>query len=145
MNQMLQRLAGVLVAGSLALATLGAPVTALAAGPAPADAQPTEAQPTNVAPSGDVMDDGFDGEVVYDPSFVSAEPDHTSDETPEKALVDSTSGDVARPALTPPATDTTAVVAGRRGGAGVPLLLAALAALSITVLALGRIPIARRR
>ena len=42
---------------------------------APADAQPTDPQPTDAAPSGDVMDDGFDGEVVYDPYFISPEPD----------------------------------------------------------------------
>ena len=145
MNHMLLRLTGAFFAGSLVIATLGAPVTAFAADPRPSDAQPTDTQPTDVAPSGDVMDDGFDGEVVYDPYFISPEPDASADETPETAAVDGMKGDIARPALTPPATDTTGVTSGRQGGAGVPFLLAALAALSIAVVALGRIPVARRR
>ena len=136
-NRTLQRLGGALLAGSLLLATLATPLTAFAADP--------ESQPVDAAPSGDVMDDGFDGEVVYDPYFVSPEPDASSDETPDTAPVDAMKGDIARPALTPPATDTTAVTSAGQGGAGVLLLLAALAALSITVVALGRIPVARRR
>ena len=145
MNQMLQRLAGVLFAASLVLVTLGAPGTIFAADPAPADAQPTDAQPTDLAPSGDVLDDGFDGEVVYDPNFVSPEPDPGSGATPETAPVDAMNGDIGRPALTPPATDATGIASARKGGAGVPFLLAALGALSITVVALGRTPVARRR
>jgi hypothetical protein len=144
MNQMLKRLTGAFFAGSLVLATLGAPVTAFAADPAVSDAQPTDA-PTDVAPAGDVMDDDFDGEVVYDPYFISPEPDASPDETPDTAAVDGMKGEIARPALTPPATDTTGVTSGRQGGAGVPFLLAAITALSITVVALGRIPAARRR
>ena len=133
----LQRLGGALLAGSLLLATLGAPMTAFAADP--------DSQPVDAAPSGDVMDDGFDGEVVYDPYFISPEPDASSDVTPEAAPVNAVKGDIGRPALTPPATDTTRVAAAGHGGAGVPFLLAALAVLSITVVALGRIPVARRR
>jgi hypothetical protein len=145
MNHMLERLAGVFFAGSLLLATLGAPGTAFAADPAPADAQPSDTQPTDIAPSGGVIDDGFDGEVVYDPYFISPEPDASSDETPETAPVDAMKGEIARPALTPPATDTTRVASARQGGARMPFLLAALAAISITVAALGRVPVARRR
>jgi hypothetical protein len=144
-NHTLSRLAGALFAGALVLASLGAPMAAFAADPGAADAQPTDPQPTDAAPSGDVMDDGFDGEVVYDPYFISPEPDASPNETPETAAVDGVKGDIARPALTPPATDTTGVTSGRQGGAGVPFLLAALAALSIAVVALGRIPVARRR
>jgi hypothetical protein len=131
MHHTVQRLAGALLAGSLVLASLGGPMTAFAADPVPADA----------APSGGVMDDGFEDEVVFDPYFVSPEPDVT----PEAAPVDALKGDIGRPALTPPATDTPSVTAGRQAGAGVPVLLAALAALSITVVALGRFPLARRR
>jgi hypothetical protein len=131
MNHTLQRLAGALFAGSLVLAALGAPMTAFAAGPVPSDE----------ALSDGVMDDGFEGEVVFDPYFISPEPDVT----PQAAPVDALKGDIGRPALTPPATDTTSVTAGSHGGAGVPLLLAGLTILSITVVALGRIPVARRR
>ena len=144
MNQMLKRLTGAFFAGSLVLATLGAPVTAFAADPAVSDAQPTDA-PTDVVPAGDVMDDGFDGEVVYDPYFISPEPDPGSGATPETAPVDAMNGDIGRPALTPPATDATGITSGRQGGAAVLFLLAALAALSIAVVALGRFPVARRR
>ena len=140
-NHTLPRLAGALVAGWLVLASLGVPVAALAADPTPTDAQPTDAQPTDAAASGEVMDDGFEGEVVHDPYFVSPEPDATPDAVP----VGSTKGVTGRPEVTPPATDTIWVTAGRQGGANVPILLVALAALSITVLALGRIPAARRR
>jgi hypothetical protein len=145
MNHMLQRLTGALFAGSLVLATLGAPVAALAADPAASDAHPSDTQSTDVAPPGDVMDDGFDGEVVYDPYFISPEPDASPDETPETAAVDGMKGEIARPALTPPATDATGITSGRQGGAAVLFLLAALAALSIAVVALGRFPVARRR
>jgi hypothetical protein len=131
MNHSFQRLAGAFFAGSLVLVALGSPMTAFAAGPVPSDA----------APSDGAMDDGFEGEVVFDPYFISPEPDAT----PPAARIDAPKGDVARPALTPPATDTTSVTAGSHAGAGVPLLLAALAILSITVVALGRIPVARRR
>ena len=131
MNHTLQRLAGALLAGSVVLASLGAPMTAFAADPVPSDA----------APSGGVMDDGFDGEVVFDPYFISPEPDVT----PPAAPVDVLKGDIGRPALTPPATDTPSVTARGQAGAGVPVLLAALAILSITVVALGRFPVARRR
>jgi hypothetical protein len=144
MNQMLKRLTGAFFAGSLVLATLGAPVTAFAADPAVSDAQPTDA-PTDVAPAGDVMDDGFDGEVVYDPYFISPEPDASLDATPEAAPVGAVKGDIGRPALTPPATDTATATSGRQGGPGVPFLLTALAALSLSVVGLGRIPVARRR
>ena len=136
-HQKLERLGGALLAGSLLLATLGAPMTTFAAGP--------EVPPADAAPAGDVMDDGFDGEVVYDPYFISPEPDAGSDTTPEAAPVDAVKGDIGRPALTPPATDTTDVRLADHGGAGVPFLLAALGVLSITVVGLGRIPVARRR
>ena len=38
---------------------------------------PPTPQPTDAAAHGDVLDDGFDGEVVYDPYFISPEPDAT--------------------------------------------------------------------
>ena len=140
-NHTLPRFAGALITGLLVLASLGAPMAASAADPVPPDAQPADAQPTDTAPSGDAMEDGFDGEVVFDPYFVSPEPDAT----PEAAPVDALKGDIGRPALTPPATDTITVTSGRQGGAGALILLAGLATLSITVVALGRIPVARRR
>ena len=136
-NRTLQRLGGALLAGSLLLATLATPLTAFAADP--------ESQPVDAAPSGDVMDDGFDGEVVYDPYFIRPEAGASSDVEPTGAPVDAVKGDIGRPALTPPATDTTDVTPAGTGGAGVPFLLAALAVLSITVVAFGRIPVARRR
>jgi hypothetical protein len=142
-NHTLPRLGGALFAGLLVLASLGAPMAAFAADPVPADAQPIDPQPTEAAPSPDVLDDGFAGEVVYDPYFISPEPDGSSDATAE-APVDAVTGDIGRPALTPPATDTIPVTSGRQGGAGEPFILAVLAALSITVVALGRIPAARR-
>ena len=141
----LSRLAGALFAGSLVLASLGAPMAAVAADPAPTDVQPTDSQPTDAAPSDDAMDDGFDGEVVYDPYFTSPEPDGSSDVTPEAAPVGAVTGVSGRPQVTPPATDTIGTRSGRQGVPGVPLLAAALAALSLTVVVLGRIPVARRR
>ena len=144
-NHTLPRLAGALFAGALVLASIGAPMAAFAADPGATDAQTTDPQPTDAAATGDVMDDGFEGEVVYDPYFISPEPDATSDATPEAAPLGAVKGDIGRPALTPPATDTTAATSARQGGPGVPFLLAALAALSLTVVGLGRIPVARRR
>ena len=91
------------------------------------------------------MDDGFDGEVVYDPYFVSPEPDGSSDATSEAAPVGAVKRVTGRPELTPPATDTIGAMTGRQAGQGVSFLLAALASLSLTVVALGRIPVARRR
>ena len=140
-NHTLPRLAGALFVGSLALASLGAPMAAFAADPAPTDVPATDPQPTDAAPSGDVLDDGFDGEVVYDPYFISPEPEAT----PAATLAVVVKGVIGHPALTPPATDTTGPMSDRQGGPGVPFLLAALAALSLTVVALGRIPVARRR
>ena len=140
-NRTLQRIAGAALSGLLVIAALVAPVAALARrrrpahGRQPTDAQPTEGQPT------DGLDDGFDGEVVYDPYFISPEPDATADVSSLRAVLRTTS----RPQLTPPATDAAGIRSGRQGGAGVPLLLGALAALSITVLALGRVPAVRRR
>jgi len=99
----LSRLAGALFAGSLVLASLGAPMAAVAADPAPTDVQPTDSQPTDAAPSDDAMDDGFDGEVVYDPYFTSPEPDGSSDVTPEAAPVGAVTGVSGRPQVTPPA------------------------------------------
>jgi hypothetical protein len=87
------------------------------------------------------MDDGFEGEVVYDPFFVSPDPDDTPAGSPATRVVRSTD----RPGLTPPATDTPAEVVAATGGSGVLLLLAGLAALSITVFALGRVPGTRAR
>ena len=143
-NQTLPRLAGAILSGLLVLAALVAPMAALAAdGTEPTDAQPTERQPTDARRPrpAQVLDDGFDGEIVYDPYFISPEPDAT----PEMAPVGAVRGATGRPQLTPPATDTTGVTADRQGGTSVPLLLVALAAFSTTVLALGRAPAVRRR
>ena len=68
------------------------------------------------------MDGGFDGEVVYDPYFVSPAPDAT----PEGATVDAVQGGIGRPQLTPPATDTLDAETGRQGGSGVLFPVAAL-------------------
>ncbi len=134
-NRTIPRLVGALLAGLLGLA-LVAPMAALAAdGPGPMDAPPTDAQPT------EVIDDGIDGEVVYDPYFVSPEPDAT----PETAPVAAVRGGTGRPRLTPPPTDTAGIVPDHAGGSGVPLLLVALAALSFTVPVLGRAPGVRHR
>ena len=99
------------------------------------DAEPTDAQPT------EILDDGFDGEVAYDPYFISPEPDETAPASPAAMVTRSTPG----PGLTPPATDAVLDVGPATGGRSVPLLLAALAVLSITVYALGRVPGARVR
>ena len=155
------RLAGAFSASLLVIAALGGPAATYAAataappaihqlagadgGGADADAQPTEAlptdeQPTDEQPTGS-MDDGFDGEIVYDPYFISPEPDETPASSPAGNVVRSTD----RPGLTPPATDTAPDVNRATGGSSVPVLLAGLAALSITVFALGRVPGARAR
>ena len=139
-NHTLPRLAGALFPGLLLVAALVAPVAALAADGGGPTEQPTDAQPTDAQPT-EVLDDGFDGEIVYDPYFISPEPDSTPEAAPVGAVVRSTD----QPRLTPPPTDTMGVPAGRHGGTGVPLLLVALAALSITGLALGRAPAVRRR
>jgi hypothetical protein len=144
-NRTIPRLVGALLAGLLGLA-LVAPMAALAAdGPGPVDAPPTDAQPTDAQPTDaqptEVIDDGIDGEVVYDPYFVSPEPDAT----PETAPVAAVRGGTGRPRLTPPPTDTAGIVPDHAGGSGVPLLLVALAALSFTVPVLGRAPGVRHR
>jgi hypothetical protein len=140
-NQTLQRLAGALISGMLVLAALTAPVAALAADPTePTEAQPTDAQPTDAQPT-QVLDDGFDGEIVYDPYFISPEPDAT----PQTAPVAAVRGGTGRSQLTPPPTDAPSVEPDRQGGKDVPLLLVGLSAFSITVLALGRAPAVRRR
>jgi hypothetical protein len=161
-----RRLAGACTASLLIIAALGSPAathaaSAVADAPVrqqassdgagddgdaqPTDAQPTDAQPTDGAPTGaaptEGMDDGFEGEVVYDPFFVSPDPDDTPAGSPATRVVRSTD----RPGLTPPATDTPAEVVAATGGSGVLLLLAGLAALSITVFALGRVPGTRAR
>jgi hypothetical protein len=156
-----RRLAGACTASLLIIAALGSPAathaaSAVADAPVrqqassdgagedgaaqPTDAQPTDAQPTGAAPT-EGMDDGFEGEVVYDPFFVSPDPDDTPAGSPATRVVRSTD----RPGLTPPATDTPAEVVAATGGSGVLLLLAGLAALSITVFALGRVPGTRAR
>jgi hypothetical protein len=156
-----RRLAGACTASLLIIAALGSPAAthaASAVADAPVrqqassdgagddgDAQPTDAQPTDGAPTGaaptEGMDDGFEGEVVYDRFFVSPDPDDTPAGSPATRVVRSTD----RPGLTPPATDTPAEVVAATGGSGVLLLLAGLAALSITVFALGRVPGTRAR
>ena len=156
-----RRLAGACTASLLIIAALGSPAATYAASAvadAPVrqqassdgagddgDAQPTDAQPTGATPTGatptEGMDDGFEGEVVYDPFFVSPDPDDTPAGSPATRVVRSTD----RPGLTPPATDTPAEVVAATGGSGVLLLLAGLAALSITVFALGRVPGTRAR
>jgi hypothetical protein len=156
-----RRLAGACTASLLIIAALGSPAATYAASAVadapvrqqassdgagddgdaqPTDAQPTDAQPTGAAPT-EGMDDGFEGEVVYDPFFVSPDPDDTPAGSPATRVVRSTD----RPGLTPPATDTPAEVVAATGGSGVLLLLAGLAALSITVFALGRVPGTRAR
>jgi hypothetical protein len=156
-----RRLAGACTASLLLIAALGSPAATYAASAvadAPVrqqassdgagddgDAQPTDAQPTGATPTGatptEGMDDGFEGEVVYDPFFVSPDPDDTPAGSPATRVVRSTD----RPGLTPPATDTPAEVVAAAGGSGVLLLLAGLVALSITVFALGRVPGTRAR
>ena len=140
-NQTRSRLTRALFAATLVLGLLGAPLATLAANPASDVAPTTDAQPTDTPPSDDATDDGFDGEVVFDPYFINPDPAQTPDATPAAAV----KGAIGHPALTPPATDTTSTPPGHAGGAGVPFLLAALVALTIAVLALGRIPAARRR
>jgi hypothetical protein len=151
-----RRLAGACTASLLIIAALGSPAATHAASAGadapvrqqassdgagddgdaqPTDAQPTDAQPTGAAPT-EGMDDGFEGEVVYDPFFVSPDPDDTPAGSPATRVVRSTD----RPGLTPPATDTPGEVVAAAGGSGVLLLLAGLVALSITVFALGRVP-----
>lgn len=140
------RLVGAVAATLLLLAAFGAPVATYAVEPdavqPSVDIQPARDDAADGEPTpAESTDDGFEGEIVYDPFFVSPEPDATPGAT--------VSGDLARstdaPRLTPPATDTIVVGAAATGGASVPLLLAALAALSITVFALGRVPGARTR
>jgi hypothetical protein len=131
----------------LLIAALGGPVATYAATtPAPRAEQPraatdgaeSNAEPTDAQPT-EIPDDGFDGEVVYDPYFISPEPDETVPASPAARVTGST----ARPGLTPPATDVVLDVGPSTGGSSVPLLMTALAVLSITVYALGRVPGAR--
>jgi hypothetical protein len=138
-NLTLPRLIGALFAGSLALSTVAAPIAVFAADPAPGDTQPADAQPAEAEPT-EVLDDGFEGEVIYDPTFISPQPD----EAPQATAMGALKGEIG-PALTPPATDTITLGSGRQGGPGVPLLIGALAILTISVVALGRIPAARGR
>lgn len=134
-------LLGAVTATLLLLAALGGPVATYAAEPDPTPAieEAGGAVPTPAEPV--VLDDGFEGEVVYDPFFVSPEPDST----PASSVTRTVARSTGAPRLTPPATDALATVRPAVGGASVPLLLAALAALSITVFALGRMPGARTR
>jgi hypothetical protein len=156
-----RRLAGACTASLLIIAALGSPAAthaASAVADAPVrqqassdgagddgDAQPTDAQPTGATPTGatptEGMDDGFEGEVVYDPFFVSPDPDDTPAGSPATRVVRSTD----RPGVTPPATDTPAEVVAATGGWGGLFRVVWLVALSITVFALGRVPGTRAR
>jgi hypothetical protein len=133
------RLAGIVVTAGLVLAALAVPAATLAADPGAApsgsivDEEPTDTQPTDPVPT----DAGDEGEVVYDPIFLTPTPDATP--------MGEVRGITSRPLVTPPPTDTIRSADAAATDAGIRSILVVLAGLSSMVLLLGRLPAARRR
>jgi hypothetical protein len=101
----------------------------------PTDATPTDELPTDAAPTDELPTD--DGEIVYDPIFITP--------TPEATPVGDVLAATGRPDVTPPATDTIGAARATTSGSGYQGVLLVLAGLSTSVLLLGRVPAARRR
>jgi hypothetical protein len=115
--------------------TDAAPTDELPIDAAPTDELPPDELPTDATPTDELPTD--DGEIVYDPIFITP--------TPEATPVGDVLAATGRPDVTPPATDTIGAARATTSGSGYQGVLLVLAGLSTSVLLLGRVPAARRR
>jgi hypothetical protein len=108
----------------------------------PSASQPEPSQSADPSQSAAPTPQPTDGEVVVDPTFFTPTPEATqpSDAGPSGTVA----GVTGRPEVTPPATDALAAGAASPG-AGLPVLIAALAALSLVALVAAQLPAIRRR